>query len=65
MQYRDKFVDFYNYCKKCEYFNVEGHKDPCDECLHHPVNQHSVKPVKFKESEQSKKRRLNNEKRSI
>ena len=44
-----KLVDFEEYCKTCEYKDLEDNLDPCNECLEHPVNLYSHKPVKWKE----------------
>lgn len=44
-----KIVEFVEYCPKCEYINVEATEDPCNECLNHPVNEDSHKPINFKE----------------
>lgn len=44
-----KEVDFYKYCKTCQYKNAQEQEEPCAECLTHPVNQWSHKPLKYKE----------------
>ena len=46
-----KEVYFHVYCEQCKHVKVPEHEDPCDECLHEPVNAHSHKPVKFEEKE--------------
>lgn len=46
-----KFVSFKDYCPICRYKDVNGGEDPCDECLHHPINDYSEKPVNFKPAE--------------
>ena len=52
MELEYKEVYFHGYCKKCKHFDKENeHKIPCDECLSHPVNLHTHKPVKFEEKE--------------
>ena len=43
----DIFVDFYNYCPKCEYEDRYACDEPCNTCLESPVNEGSEKPVKF------------------
>lgn len=48
---RDKFVDFDVYCPKCKHFIKDGCEMPCDECLEHPTNEYSHKPVYFEEKE--------------
>lgn len=45
MEYPFKEVDYHDFCPKCKHKNVEDVKDPCNECLDNPVNEHSVKPV--------------------
>mgnify|MGYP005610237461 FL=1 len=44
-----KEVRFDIYCDKCEYCDTEEAEEPCRECLQNPVNQYSLKPIKFKE----------------
>ena len=39
------FVRFDKYCKTCKHEKLEENEPPCDECLEHPVNLHSHKPV--------------------
>ena len=45
----DKEVDFAKYCKTCKYGKLPEHEDPCDDCLMHPCNENSHKPVKWEE----------------
>ena len=47
----EKFVDFDKYCRDCEHEALDSTEDPCDECLSHPVNEYSHKPINFKERE--------------
>lgn len=47
----DMIVEFEKYCETCEYKDTKQHLDPCHECLGHPVNTNSVKPVMYKEKE--------------
>lgn len=49
MQNEYKEVDFFQYCSKCKYEDVEDVKDPCNDCLAETANLHSTKPVYFKE----------------
>lgn len=49
MEYPEKEVNFKEYCVKCKFQKVDEGEDPCNECLHHPVNLHSHKPTEFKE----------------
>ena len=44
-----KEVYFNKYCKDCKHINVDGDKDPCNECLTNSVNLYSHKPVNFEE----------------
>lgn len=46
-----KIVDFHKYCKTCKYEELDESDGPCDECLEHPENVYSHKPVKFEEKE--------------
>ena len=39
------FVRLDKYCKTCKHEKLEENEPPCDECLEHPVNLHSHKPV--------------------
>ena len=48
------FVDFHKYCPKCKHVNVNEVHDPCNECLEHPANENSEKPVKFEERKERK-----------
>lgn len=41
------FVRFDKYCKTCKHEKLEENEPPCDECLEHPVNLHSHKPVRY------------------
>jgi hypothetical protein len=45
MEFKMKLVDFKKYCKTCKYEKLAESKDPCDECLKHPANEDSHKPV--------------------
>ena len=55
MEYINKFVDFKKYCERCMYKNTKETKDPCNECLDHPVNIHSHKPINYEERPTKKK----------
>ena len=44
-----KEVYFHEHCKSCKYEKMPETKEPCNECLDHPVNLHSHKPVKWEE----------------
>lgn len=44
---KDKEVNW-EYCNYCDYKNVDQADDPCHECLNHPVNDWSHKPVNWK-----------------
>lgn len=43
---QEKEVYFDKYCKTCEHRDKRETEEPCDECLKHPVNLGSHKPVK-------------------
>lgn len=49
MEIKNKIVRFDKYCPKCEYYDLDEGKDPCNECLYSPANQNSQKPINFKE----------------
>lgn len=44
-------VYFCKYCDKCEHKNLKEHFDPCNECLAHPFNEDTHRPVFFKEKD--------------
>jgi len=44
-----KFVEFEKFCKDCKYYNKDESEEPCYECLTNPVNEGSIKPVRYKE----------------
>lgn len=48
MEYIYKEVNFTKYCPLCEEADTYEEKDPCNECLGFPMNEHSEKPVYFK-----------------
>lgn len=48
MEYIYKEVNFTKYCPLCEDADTYEEKDPCNECLSVPMNEHSEKPVYFK-----------------
>ena len=48
MEYIYKEVNFTKYCPLCEDADTYKEKDPCNECLGFPMNEHSEKPVYFK-----------------
>lgn len=45
MEGRDKFVDFTTYCQTCTHRDVAESEDPCWECLNHPTQAYSHKPM--------------------
>lgn len=47
----EKFVEFNEYCKKCEYRDLSERDDPCFDCLDEPVNVYTHRPINFKERE--------------
>lgn len=48
IEYIYKEVNFTKYCPLCEDADTYEEKDPCNECLGFPMNEHSEKPVYFK-----------------
>lgn len=54
MEYSKKFVAFNKYCETCKHKDVNEVEDPCNECLDNPVNDHTDKPIKYKEQEKNK-----------
>ena len=46
-----KEVYYKDYCKKCKYVKLKERDDPCNDCLNHPYNIDSHKPVYFKEND--------------
>ena len=44
-------VYFDVYCKKCKYAELDGWKDPCNDCLSEGMNDGSHKPVCYEEAE--------------
>lgn len=46
-----KFVAFEAYCKKCKYAELDGWKDPCNECLEVRARENSAKPLKYEPKE--------------
>lgn len=48
MDGKTKEVNFNSYCYSCKYVNTKEEDDPCDECLSHPSNEYSHKPVCWK-----------------
>lgn len=49
MEYDYKEVYFDEYCKICEYKDLDDSEKPCCICLSESMNLHSHKPIKFKE----------------
>lgn len=48
-EYETKEVYFTEYCKKCIFKDTDEVEEPCNECLTQGWNEHSHKPIKFKE----------------
>lgn len=42
-----KEVRFDLYCETCKHKDVSDIENPCDECLAHPANLNSIKPVNY------------------
>lgn len=47
----DKEVRFDIYCKSCVYKNLKETDDPCNDCLDHPSNSNTAKPVWYRGKE--------------
>jgi hypothetical protein len=46
----NKEVRFDKYCHKCQHYDENNeYKDPCEECLDHPLNLHTEKPFNYEE----------------
>lgn len=45
----EKEVRFDIYCKHCEHQNTKETADPCNDCLDHPSNSNTEKPIWFRE----------------
>lgn len=48
----EKEVNFGKYCPICKHFKKQETDDPCEDCLNHPVNTYSHKPVNFESVEE-------------
>jgi hypothetical protein len=46
----EKEVDFFRFCPLCKHKNKNGTDDPCNECLSHPANTGTIKPVKYEKA---------------
>lgn len=46
-----KEVRFDLYCDLCEHSKLEGHEDPCNECLENACREGTTKPINFKKKE--------------
>lgn len=46
-----RMVEFHKYCETCKYKELDDCEDPCNECLDHPVNLYSERPVNWVEKE--------------
>lgn len=44
-----KEVYFDQYCKTCTHSDKYEHEEPCFECLEHPMNVYSHKPINYEE----------------
>ena len=45
--YREVYFD--QYCKSCKHEKLKEEENPCCECLGHPTNEYSHKPVMYEE----------------
>jgi hypothetical protein len=51
MDHNYKEVYFDQYCVTCKHEKLKDHEDPCNECLEHPANVDSHKPVRWERGE--------------
>lgn len=49
MEFPLKEARFDIWCQKCVNANTKDTDEPCNSCLANPVNEHSTKPVEWKE----------------
>lgn len=49
----DQFVDYFIYCKTCKYKELEGWKDPCNDCMNTPVRKNTSKPINYTKQEEN------------
>lgn len=59
MEHIDKIVDF-GYCRECVHQEKLPSEEPCHDCLNHPSNTHSRRPIHYelkpkKEKKKNKK----------
>lgn len=54
MEAQKKEVYFDMYCGKCDFRDLDGFDNPCNECLTQPFNYDSHKPTKFVEKDAKK-----------
>lgn len=46
-----RIVNFKKYCDICKHKELVETEDPCNDCLDHPTNLYSEKPINFEEKE--------------
>ncbi len=37
------------WCDKCQHKTIKENDEPCEECLDHPINENTERPINFKE----------------
>lgn len=47
METHEKEVYFHLYCKSCKHCKVKNVEEPCNECLEHPINIDTHRPVNW------------------
>lgn len=52
-----KEVYYKDYCKKCKHVKLKEYEDPCNDCLDHPYNYNSHKPIHFEEGSMDESRK--------
>lgn len=52
-----KEVQFYKWCKECEYYKKPQEEEPCNSCLEHGMRIGTEKPECYRERSQTKCRK--------
>lgn len=47
MEYKDKIVEFHEWCHKCKFYKLPENDEPCETCLTDSVNEYSHKPTQW------------------
>lgn len=49
MEYKDKIVEFHEWCHKCKYYKRPENDEPCETCLTDSTNEYSHKPTQWEQ----------------